>query len=73
LTDIQTSRSLVEVLGEMLSALAPNDRMALKEDVIIELVEQSRSYQRCVMQLVNTISYALSLSVSLLSFRKPCC
>ncbi|CAK9204757.1 unnamed protein product [Sphagnum jensenii] len=56
LTDIQTSRSLIEVLAEMLSALAPNDRMALKEDVIIELVEQSRSYQRCVMQLVNTIS-----------------
>ncbi|CAK9204718.1 unnamed protein product [Sphagnum troendelagicum] len=56
LTDIQTSRSLIEVLAEMLSALAPNDRMALKEDVIIELVEQSRSYQRRVMQLVNTIS-----------------
>jgi hypothetical protein len=27
LTDIQTSRSLIEVLAEMLSALAPNDRM----------------------------------------------
>ncbi len=27
LTDIQSSRSLIEVLAEMLSALAPNDRM----------------------------------------------
>jgi hypothetical protein len=56
LTDIQSSHGLIEVLSEMLSALAPGDRMALKEDVIVELVEQSRSYQRRVMQLVNTTS-----------------
>ncbi|CAK9220010.1 unnamed protein product [Sphagnum troendelagicum] len=56
LTDIQTSHGLIEVLAEMLSAIAPGDRMALKEDVIVELVEQSRSYQRRVMQLVNTTS-----------------
>ncbi|CAM6022804.1 unnamed protein product [Sphagnum balticum] len=63
LTDIQTSHGLIEVLAEMLSALAPGDRMALKEDVIVELVEHSRSYQRRVMQLVNTTSYVLSLSL----------
>lgn len=53
-TDMDAAQSVLEILNEMLNALDPLDVQALKDDVIIQLVEQCRYNHRSVMQLVDT-------------------
>ncbi|KAH7283082.1 hypothetical protein KP509_35G060000 [Ceratopteris richardii] len=54
--DIDAAQSGVEVLNEMLNALDIHDKQAVKDDIIIQLVEQCRSYQKSILQLVDTTS-----------------
>eukprot|EP00250_Pteridium_aquilinum_P009373 c18627_g1_i1 orf=455-2626(-) len=54
LSDIHNARSGMEVLSEMLSAIDPRNRQALRDEVIMELVEQCYTAERRVVQLVNT-------------------
>lgn len=56
LSDIHNARSGMEVLAEMLSAIDPRNRQALRDEVIMELVEQCYTAERRVVQLVNTTS-----------------
>lgn len=54
LSEIEAARGGMEVLAEMLHAVDPKDKNAVKNEVIVDLVEQCRSSQRRVLQLVNT-------------------
>ncbi|KAJ8472094.1 hypothetical protein OPV22_026437 [Ensete ventricosum] len=56
LSDLASIQSVMELLSEMLKAVNPDDRAVVKDEVIIDLVNQCRFNQRKLMQSINSIS-----------------
>ncbi|ESQ49194.1 hypothetical protein EUTSA_v10022036mg [Eutrema salsugineum] len=56
LTEIQNARGIMDVLAEMLNAIDGNNKEGLKQEVIVDLVSQCRTYKQRVVHLVNSTS-----------------
>ncbi|XP_062179097.1 TOM1-like protein 9 [Phragmites australis] len=56
LTEIQNACGVMDVLSEMLNAIDPGNRESLRQEVIVDLVDQCRSYKQRVVQLANSTS-----------------
>ncbi|ERN05370.1 ADP-ribosylation factor-binding protein GGA2 isoform X2 [Amborella trichopoda] len=54
LSNMDAIRSVMELLADMLQAVNPNDRNAVKDEVIVDLVSQCRSNKGRLMQLLNS-------------------
>ncbi|KAJ6798124.1 target of Myb protein 1-like [Iris pallida] len=54
LQEIQNARGIADVFAEMLSALGPHNSEGVKQEVIVDLVEQCQVYQKRVMDLVSS-------------------
>ncbi|XP_022754583.1 TOM1-like protein 9 isoform X2 [Durio zibethinus] len=56
LTEIQNARGIMDVLAEMLNALDPGKKEGLRQEVIVDLVEQCRTNKQRVVHLINSTS-----------------
>ncbi|KAL2525550.1 ENTH/VHS/GAT family protein [Abeliophyllum distichum] len=56
LKEIQFARGIMNVLAEMLNALDPGNKEGHRQDVIVDLVEQCRTYKQRIVHLVNSTS-----------------
>ncbi|KAK4794359.1 hypothetical protein SAY86_012353 [Trapa natans] len=54
LTEIHNARGIMDVLAEMLNAIDPVNKEGIKQEVIVDLVEQCRTYKQRVVYLVNS-------------------
>lgn len=57
LEGLNNIRNATELLCDMVNALNPADRMAVKDEIITDLVNQCRSNQQKLMQFVSSTGY----------------
>ncbi|KAL2479312.1 ENTH/VHS/GAT family protein [Abeliophyllum distichum] len=54
LSSLNAMRDVLDLLADMLQAVDPSDRLAVKDEVIVDLVERCRANQRKLMQMLTT-------------------
>lgn len=50
---LKSMENVLEVLDDMLQAVNPNDRMAVKDEVIVDLVDRCRANQKKLLQMIT--------------------
>ncbi|KAJ8551005.1 hypothetical protein K7X08_000375 [Anisodus acutangulus] len=54
LSSINSMRDVTDLLADMLQAVTPGNRLAVKDEVIVDLVDRCRSNQKKLMQMLTT-------------------
>ncbi|KAM7263260.1 hypothetical protein ACFE04_000943 [Oxalis oulophora] len=54
LSSLEAMRNVMDLLIDMLQAVNPNDRAAVKDEIIVDLVDRCRSNQKKLMQMLAT-------------------
>ncbi|ESQ52506.1 hypothetical protein EUTSA_v10016346mg [Eutrema salsugineum] len=54
LSSLESMRDVMDLLSDMLQAVDPSDRTAVKDEVIVDLVERCRSNQKKLMQMLTS-------------------
>ncbi|KAK6914876.1 VHS domain [Dillenia turbinata] len=54
LNEIEKARDIMNVLAEMINAIEPDNKEAFSEEVIVDLVQQCRTYKQRVVHLINS-------------------
>ncbi|KAL8146656.1 hypothetical protein AgCh_004403 [Apium graveolens] len=54
LSSISSMQEVLDLLSAMLQAVDPNDRMAIRDEVIVDLVDRCRSNHKKLMQMLTT-------------------
>nr|CAD1843376.1 unnamed protein product [Ananas comosus var. bracteatus] len=63
--EIENARGIMDILAEMLNAIDPGNRAGVRQEIIVDLVNQCRTYKKRVVQLVNETSDERLLSQGL--------
>ncbi|CAN1277088.1 TOM1-like protein 6 [Linum perenne] len=58
LSSLESMRNVMDLLSDMLQAVGPDDREAVKDEVIVDLVERCRSNQKKLMQMLTTTGHS---------------
>ncbi|ESQ40036.1 hypothetical protein EUTSA_v10015861mg [Eutrema salsugineum] len=53
-SSLDSMRNVMDLLNDMVQALNPSDKSALKDELIVDLVEQCRSNQKKLIQMLTT-------------------
>ncbi|KAJ4841472.1 hypothetical protein Tsubulata_015693 [Turnera subulata] len=53
-SSLEAMRNVMELLSDMLQAVNPGDREAVKDEIIVDLVNRCRSNQKLLMQMLTT-------------------
>ncbi|CAH8354601.1 unnamed protein product [Eruca vesicaria subsp. sativa] len=56
LSSLESMRTVMDLMSVMVQAVNPSDKSALKDDLIVDLVEQCRSNQKKLIQMLTTTS-----------------
>jgi hypothetical protein len=56
LSSMNSMRTALDLLSDMLQAVDPDDREAVKDEIIVDLVDRCRSNQKKLMQMLTTTS-----------------
>ncbi|KAK2361276.1 ENTH/VHS/GAT family protein [Trifolium repens] len=54
MSSLESMRHVLDLLSDMLQAVNPNDRAAVKDEVIVDLVDRCRTNQKKLMQMLTT-------------------
>ncbi|KAL9315229.1 hypothetical protein ACSQ67_016230 [Phaseolus vulgaris] len=54
MSSLESMRHVLDLLSDMLQAVNPSDRAAVKDEVIIDLVDRCRTNQKKLMQMLTT-------------------
>ncbi|AED90388.1 ENTH/VHS/GAT family protein [Arabidopsis thaliana] len=54
LSSLESMRNVMDLVNDMVQAVNPSDKSALKDELIVDLVEQCRSNQKKLIQMLTT-------------------